>query len=62
MKNWVSLYHAVNSLMTQLMVDGEIRSGDEVANSVMIALYEIDGGIYDKGMDAEKVLSLVGRK
>lgn len=62
MKDWASLYHAINGLMTQLMVDGEIRSGDEVANTVMIALYEIDGGIYDKGMDAEKVLSLVGRK
>lgn len=62
MKDWASLYHAINGLMTQLMVDGEVGSGDEVANAVMIALYEIDGGIYDKGMDAEKVLSLVGRK
>lgn len=62
MKDWASLYHAINGLMTQLMVDGEVRSGDEVANAVMIALCDIDGGIYDKGMDAEKVLSLVGRK
>lgn len=62
MNDWASLYHAINGLMTQLMVDGEVKSGDEVANTVMIALYEIDGGIYDKGMDAEKVLSLVGRK
>lgn len=62
MKGWASLYHAINGLMTQLMVDGEVRSGDEVANAVMIALCDIDGGIYDKGMDAEKVLSLVGRK
>jgi len=57
MKDWASLYHAINGLMTQLMVDGEVRSGDEVANAVMIALCEIDGGIYDKGMDGEKVFS-----
>ncbi len=62
MKDWASLYHAINGLMTQLMVDGEVKSGDEVANAVMIALYEIDGGIYDKGMDSEKALSLVGHK
>jgi len=42
--------------MTQLMVDGEVRSGDEVANSVMIALYEIDGGIYDKNINANLAL------
>lgn len=56
MKNWVSLYHAVNSLMTQLMVDGEVRSGDDVANAVMTALCYIDGGIYDKNMDANLAL------
>jgi len=54
MKDWASLYHAINSLMTQLMVDGEVRSGDEVANAVMIALFEIDGGIYDKNMGSDK--------
>ncbi len=62
MNDWANLYHAINGLMTQLMVDGEVRSGDEVANAVMIALCDIDGGIYDKGMDSEKVLSLAGRK
>ena len=56
MKDWANLYHAVNLLMTQLMVDGEIRSGDEVVNAVMIALCEIDGGIYDKNMDANLAL------
>lgn len=56
MKNWASLYHAVNSLMTQLMVDGEIRSGDEVVDAVMIALCNLDGGIYDKDMDANLAL------
>jgi len=50
MKDWANLYHAINGLMTQLMVDGEVRSGDEVANAVMIALYEIDGGIYNKNI------------
>jgi len=42
--------------MTQLMVDGEIRSGDEVVNAVMIALCNLDGGIYDKDMDANLAL------
>lgn len=54
MKDWANLYHAINGLMTQLMVDGEVRSGDEVANAVMIALCEIDGGIYDKNMGSDK--------
>ena len=56
MKNWASLYHAINGLMTQLMVDGEVRSGDEVVNAVMIALCNLDGGIYDKDMDANLAL------
>ena len=56
MKDWANLYHAVNLLMTQLMVDGEIRSGDEVVNAVMIALCNLDGGIYDKDMDANLAL------
>ena len=56
MKDWANLYHAINGLMTQLMVDGEIRSGDEVVNAVMIALCNLDGGIYDKDMDANLAL------
>ena len=42
-----ALYHRVNELMAVLGADGEINATQDVAENVMSALADIDGGQYD---------------
>lgn len=47
---WVELYHAVNQMVLEIGENGGVTSKDDVFNRVMDALYEIDGGVYNKRM------------
>ena len=50
---WVELYHAVNQMVLEIGENGGVTSKDDVFNRVMDALYEIDGGVYNKRMKGE---------
>jgi hypothetical protein len=51
--DWVELYHAVNQMVLEIGENGGVTSKDDVFNRVMDALYEIDGGVYNKRMKGE---------
>ena len=46
MKKWEKLYHAVNRMMAVMGAEGEVNTQMAVADDVMGALAEIDGGVY----------------
>lgn len=50
---WVELYHAVNQMLLEIGENGGVTPKDDVFNRVMDALYEIDGGVYNKRMKGE---------
>jgi len=52
-QDWVELYHAVNQMLLEIGENGGVTPKDDVVSRVMDALYEIDGGVYNKRMKGE---------
>jgi len=47
-KDLINLYKAINELMMQMGIDGEVSTTSDKAEAVMSALWEVDGGVYDE--------------
>jgi len=43
------LYHAVNRMMAELGMKGQINTRHHLVDDVMDALHDIDGGVYQDG-------------
>ncbi len=50
MPEWIELYHATNQMLLEIGEKGFVAQNDEVVRRVMDALFEIDGGVYNKRM------------
>ncbi len=50
---WSQLYTAVNAMMAQLGADGSISAMGDLAQAVMDALHDIDGGTFNAAFAAE---------
>lgn len=50
-EKWATLYNRVNEMMMQMGAEGEVGTQDDVADKVMGALADIDGGVYKPMME-----------
>ena len=58
----IDLYMAINELMMEMGIEGEVSSTSEKAEDVMSALYELDGGVYDVEVFQEEYRKFMQRQ
>jgi len=58
----IYLYMAINELMMEMGIEGEVSSTSEKAEDVMSALYELDGGVYDVEVFQEEYRKFMQRQ
>jgi hypothetical protein len=58
-KDLINLYKAINELMMQMGIDGEVSTTSDKAEAVMDALWDVDGGVYDEVRFDNKLTEMI---
>jgi len=61
-KDLINLYKAINELMMQMGIDGQVSTTSEKAEAVMNALWDLDGGVYDVEVFKEEYRKFLQRQ